>query len=153
MQTDRRKELRDAYKSRRPDMGVVELRCTATGQRFLGITRDAAKELNSLRAKLNGGGHPNRPLQQLWSEHGENGFDFRVADTLEYENPEDVSADDLQALRDLLLAEDPEARKIWKWARRVRRPLMRPCAHFTRSRTDPRTSCRARCRGRGPALP
>ena len=44
----------------------------------------------------------------------ENGFDFRVADTLEYENPEDVSADDLQALRDLLLAEDPEARKIWK---------------------------------------
>ena len=107
MQTDRRKELRDAYKSRRPDMGVVELRCTATGQRFLGITRDAAKELNSLRAKLNGGGHPNRPLQQLWSEHGENGFDF-------YENPEDVSADDLQALRDLLLAEDPEARKIWK---------------------------------------
>lgn len=114
MQTDRRKELRDACKSRRPDMGVVELRCTATGQRFLGITRDAAKELNSLRAKLNGGGHPNRPLQQLWSEHGENGFDFRVADTLEYENPEDVSADDLQALRDLLLAEDPEARKIWK---------------------------------------
>ena len=73
MQTDRRKELRDAYKSRRPDMGVVELRCTATGQRFLGITRDAAKELNSLRAKLNGGGHPNRPLQQLWSEHGANG--------------------------------------------------------------------------------
>ena len=50
MQTDRRKELRDAYKSRRPDMGVVELRCTATGQRFLGITRDAAKELTSLRA-------------------------------------------------------------------------------------------------------
>lgn len=42
MQTDRRKELRDAYKSRRPDMGVVELRCTATGQHFLGITRDAA---------------------------------------------------------------------------------------------------------------
>ena len=114
MQTDRRKELRDAYKSRRPDMGVVELRCTATGQHFLGITRDAAKELNSLRAKLDGGGHPNRPLQQLWSEHGENGFDFHVADTLEYENPEDVSADDLQALRDLLLAEDPEARKIWK---------------------------------------
>ncbi|MFR1639471.1 MAG: hypothetical protein ACLSVD_10065 [Eggerthellaceae bacterium] len=30
-----------------------------------------------------------------------------------YENPEGVSADDLQALRDLLLAED-EARKIWK---------------------------------------
>lgn len=114
MQTDRRKELRDAYKSRRPDMGVVELRCTATGRHFLGITRDAAKELNSLRAKLNGGGHPNRPLQQLWSEHGENGFDFHVADTLEYENPEDVSADDLQALRDLLLAEDPEACKIWK---------------------------------------
>ena len=114
MQTDRRKEMRDAYKNRRPDMGEVELRCIATGERFLGTTRDAAKELNSLQAKLNGGGHPNRPLQQLWNEHGANGFAFNVVDTLEYENPEDVTADDLDALRELLLAEDPEARKIWK---------------------------------------
>ena len=77
-------------------------------------SRATRRRSSSYGAKRSGGGHPTRPLQQLWSEHGENGFDFRVADTLEYENPEDVSADDLQALRDLLLAEDPEARKIWK---------------------------------------
>ncbi|MBC5584266.1 GIY-YIG nuclease family protein [Eggerthella sp. NSJ-70] len=114
MQTDRRKELRDAYKSRRPDMGVVELRCIATGERFLGTTRDAAKERNSLRAKLDGGRHPNRPLQQLWNEHGEDGFAFAVVDTLEYDDPADVEADDLEVLRELLLAADPAARKIWK---------------------------------------
>lgn len=114
MKTDRRKELRDAYKNRRPDMGVVELRCLATGERFLGTTRDAAKELNSLRAKLDGGGHPNRQLQQLWNEHGEDGFAFAVVDTLEYDDPEEVTADDLDALRELLLADDPAARKIWK---------------------------------------
>lgn len=114
MQTDRRKELRDAYKNRRPEMGVVALRCFATGERFLGTTRDASKEFNSLRAKLDGGGHPNRRLQQLWNDHGADGFAFEAADTLEYEQPDDVTADDLNALRELLLAEDPEARKIWK---------------------------------------
>lgn len=114
MQTDRRKQLAQAYKSRRPDMGVVSLRCTATGETFLGTTRDASKELNSLQAKLGGGQHPNKRLQELWSAHGAEGFEFAVADTLEYENPQDVTADDLNALRDLLLAEDPAARKIWK---------------------------------------
>lgn len=114
MQTDRRKELIEAYKNRRPDMGVVSLRCIATNERFLGVTRDAGAEFNSLQAKLGGGGHPNRRLQQLWNSHGPDGFEFVVVDTLEYDNPEDVTADDLQELRDLLLADDPEARKIWK---------------------------------------
>ncbi len=114
MQSDRRKELRDSYKNRRPEMGVVSLACVATGERFLGTTRDAGKELNSLRAKLDGGLHPNRRLQQLWNEHGERGFSFEVAETLDYDRPEDVAADDLDALRELLLAEDPAARKIWK---------------------------------------
>lgn len=114
MENDRRKELRDAYKSRRPVMGVVSLRCKATGERFLGTTRDADKELNGLRARLDGGGHPNRRLQGLWSELGEEGFAFEVVDTLEYEDPGEVAAEDLAALRDLLLADDPAARKIWK---------------------------------------
>lgn len=114
MQTDRRKELQDTYKNRRPGMGVVELRCIATGEHFLGITRDVAKEFNSLQAKLDGGSHPNRRLQQLWTEHGADGFVFDVADTLKYDSPEDVTAADLDALRELLLAEDPTARKIWK---------------------------------------
>ncbi|WP_281656118.1 GIY-YIG nuclease family protein [Eggerthella sinensis] len=114
MQTDRRKELRDSYKNRRPEMGVIALRFIATGERFLGTTRDASKEFNSLQAKLGGGGHPNRQLQQLWNAHGADGFAFEVVDTLEYEQPDDVTADDLNALRELLLMEDPEARKIWK---------------------------------------
>lgn len=114
METDRRKQLRDAYKSRRPVMGVVSLACIATGERFLGTTRDTSKEFNSLQAKLDSGGHPNRQLQQLWNAHGADGFAFEVVDTLEYEQPDDVTDDDLNALRELLLAEDPEARKIWK---------------------------------------
>lgn len=114
METDRRKQLRDAYKSRRPVMGVVSLTCIVTGERFLGTTRDADKEFNSLQAKLGGGGHPNRRLQALWNEHGADCFAFAVEETLEYDAPEDVTADDLDALRELLLADDPAARKIWK---------------------------------------
>ena len=95
-------------------MGVVSLVCAATGERFLGTTRDADQELNGLRARLDGGGHPNRRLQELWNEHGEEDFAFKVVDTLEYDDPAEVSADDLDALRELLLADDPAARKIWK---------------------------------------
>ncbi|MFR3090763.1 MAG: hypothetical protein ACLTMP_02580 [Eggerthella lenta] len=66
-------------------MGVVELRCTATVA-LSGHHARCGEGAQNLRAKLNRRA-PNRPLQQLWSEHGENGFDFHVADTLEYENP------------------------------------------------------------------
>lgn len=114
MQNDRRKQLAEAYKSRRPNMGVVALRCIPTNERFLGTTRDAEKELNSLRAKLDGGQHPNKQLQELWNAHGENGFAYTVEQTLDYEDPADVTADDLEALRELCLAEDSAARKIWK---------------------------------------
>lgn len=114
MDTNRKKELQASYKSRRPEMGVVELHCVATGERFLGTTRDAAKELNSLCAKLDGGQHPNRQLQELWNVHGADGFAFGVVDTLEYDDPSEVTADDLRALRELLLADDPTARIIWK---------------------------------------
>lgn len=114
MDTNRKKELQSSYKSRRPEMGVVELRCVATGERFLGTTRDGAKELNSLRAKLDGGLHPNRHLQELWTMHGADGFTFTLVDTLDYDDPAEVTLDDLRALRELLLADDPTARIIWK---------------------------------------
>ncbi len=114
MNTDRRKELIEAYRNRRPEMGVVSLRCVATDDVFLGVARDTKAEFNSLQAKLNGGQHPNKRLQGLWNEHGKEGFEYSVLQTLEYDDPAEVDAEDLDELRELCLAENPQASKIWK---------------------------------------
>lgn len=114
MNTDRRKELREAYKNRKPLMGVVSLRCVATDERFFGIATDTKAEFNSLQAKLSGGQHPNKHLQGLWNTYGSEGFELSTVQTLDYKNVDEVSTEDLEELRELCLAEDPSARKIWK---------------------------------------
>lgn len=114
MNTDRKKELQEAYRNRRPEMGVVALRCLATEETFLGTTRDTKAEFNSLRAKLDGGRHPNKHLQELWNIYNAEGFEMFVSQTLKYESPNDVTAEDLEELRELCLAENPQASKIWK---------------------------------------
>lgn len=114
MNSERKKELRDAYKNRVPQMGVVSLRCVATGDVFLGLAGDVPAEFNSLRAKLTGGIHPNRELQALWAAHGEAGFELTVAQELEVDDPNGDYRQDLETLRDILLEENPRAKKVWK---------------------------------------
>lgn len=114
MDINRKKELQEVYRNRRPEMGVVALRCLATEESFLGATRDTKAELNSLRAKLDGGQHPNKRLQELWNTHNVEGFEMLVLQTLKYENPDDVDTEELEELRELCLAENPYASKIWK---------------------------------------
>jgi hypothetical protein len=55
-----------------------------------------------------------KQLQNLWKQHGETGFEQRVAETLEYENPEDVSWDDLDTLLELCLSRDDKASRIYR---------------------------------------
>ena len=113
MNQDRKKELREQYKNRRPEMGVVALTCAATGDSFLGPTTDAQAMFNGLRVKLNGGSHPNKRLQALWKEHGEAGFSMTLVETFDYDDPKDDHKAELELLRDMLLERDPAAKKIW----------------------------------------
>lgn len=55
MDINRKKELMEAYKNRRPEMGVVSVRCLATGESFLGTSSDTRATMNGIRVKLNGG--------------------------------------------------------------------------------------------------
>ena len=52
MDREKRRELAEAYKNRRPDMGVVAIRCTATGSTFFGASKDIGADINSNRFKL-----------------------------------------------------------------------------------------------------
>lgn len=114
MDMKRKKELLEAYKNRRPEMGVISLKCKATGESFLGISTDTKADFNSNRAKLAMNYHPNKRLQALWNEHGEDGFICSVLKTLEYKDPAEDQTAKLEALRAQCFAADPQAGRIWR---------------------------------------
>jgi hypothetical protein len=111
---NRKKQLLEEYRNRRPEMGVISYRCVATNESFLGTATDTQAAFNSTTTKLNTNFHPNKRLLELWNQYGEDGFQRSVLKTLNYENPADDHIAELEALREQCLSQDPQARRIWK---------------------------------------
>lgn len=114
MDIKRKKQLLEDYKNRRPEMGVISYRCLATNESFLGISKDTKADFNSTGAKLAANYHPNKRLQELWNQYGLEGFELSVVKTLKYENPADDHTSELEVLREQCLAQDEQARRIWR---------------------------------------
>lgn len=109
MDMNRRKELLNDWKHRRPEMGVFSVRCKVTGDLFLGVTNETKTGFNRHRFQLSAGFHPNKKLQELWNRYGENEFEYAVVKVLKYDDP---TADQKENLKDLLaecVANLPEA--------------------------------------------
>jgi hypothetical protein len=99
-----RKELKQQYKERKPDMGVFAVRNLLNGRIFLGTTPDLHGALNSIRFRLKAGMHENGELQKDFSRLGEASFAFEVLDRIEpKEDPAVDVSDELKALGDLWL--------------------------------------------------
>lgn len=106
MNAERKKELRDQYKTRHPEMGVVCWRC---GDRcWCMVTKDAKADYNSTSFQLKLGTWPNREMQKLYSEQSD-AFVWSVAKTLDYEDIQDDHSDDLQLLLMEFMDEYPDA--------------------------------------------
>lgn len=110
----RKKQLLEEYKNRLPEMGVISLCCKATGEAFLGISKDTKADLNSACFKLSSDGHPNKVMQGLWNKYGMDGFECSVLKILKYEDTGEDHTAELEALRERCMAEDPGAKKIWR---------------------------------------
>ena len=112
----RKKELREQYMNRRPDMGVV---CWTCGEHiWAAVTTDAAAEYNSTVFQLKLGSWPNREMQRLYNQSPD-AFQWSLAKKLKYEDPTKDYSDDLQLLMLEFVDEHPEAqpmspRKKWK---------------------------------------
>ena len=78
MDKAQRKAMVEQWKLRRPEMGVISIRCKATGEAFLGASKDTKADFNSNRAKLSMGSHPNKRLAALWEQYGEEVFEWSV---------------------------------------------------------------------------
>lgn len=79
----RRDAIRD-YKERKVPTGIFSVRCVATGETWVGASRNLDGQQNSLFFSLRLGSGRNKALQAAWNAHGgEPGFEFAVVEALE----------------------------------------------------------------------
>lgn len=114
MNINRKKELLAAYHDRHPEMGVISFRCVITDEIFLTTAADIPAKFNRLRFQLSSGNCPNKRLQGLWEQYGEDAFVLQVVKRLEYDNSNEDHDKELETLYELCLLEVPTASRIGK---------------------------------------
>lgn len=114
MDMKRKRELLDTWKNCHPEMGVISFRCSATDETFLTTAADIPARFNRIRFQLSAGNCPNRQVQKLWEQYGEDGFELQVVKCLEYDAPQADHTEELETLCELCLLENPKARRFWK---------------------------------------
>lgn len=112
MNGDKRKKLKEDYKNRMPEMGIVSFSSRHSNDIFVGISRDTQSVYNSNLFKLKMGNHSNKKMLELWKQYGEGAFDYKLEVKLKYDNPQDDQTRDLEDLLELYLEENPNALKI-----------------------------------------
>jgi hypothetical protein len=83
-----RKAALNAYRERKPQVGIYRLTCAASGQVWVGATPTLATIQNRFRFTLAQGGHPNAALQAAANAHGADAIAFEVIEELDPETPE-----------------------------------------------------------------
>ncbi len=106
---DNKKELREAYKTRRPPMGVLAIFAPDKSRFWLIAAADLQAEENSARFKLGLGSFAAcRELQSAWNAAKGEGFTFETVEALPYD--QDPSKTDYKA--DLALLRDLTREKL-----------------------------------------
>ncbi|MBP7704980.1 MAG: GIY-YIG nuclease family protein [Caulobacter sp.] len=93
MNRDRKRELTSAYKERKARPGVFAIRCAASGEVWIGSSRELHNRQNGFWMGLRMGGHPKKALQAAWKAHGEASFSYEELDELDAEGLEGWSLD------------------------------------------------------------
>ncbi len=83
MNRDRRRALTAAWKERKARPGVFAVRCTATGETWIGRSAELANRQNSVWFSLRLGSHPNRAMLAAWKAHGEAAFAYEELEALD----------------------------------------------------------------------
>ena len=97
------RQIADAFKERKVPRGIFAVRCSASGDTWVGSSPNLNAVRNSLWFQLRGGLSRHATLQEAWKQHGEEAF---TLDTLQQFDNE-VS---------LLLINDLYAVKKKEWA-------------------------------------
>ena len=87
MKADQRKAAIAAYKEQKVVAGVYVVRCTASGEAWVGEWPNIDTIQNRIWFTLRQGSHPNRELLGAWQKHSEAAFGFEVLERLDAEEP------------------------------------------------------------------
>lgn len=85
---DKRKELKEKYKSMKPDMGVYIIKSDKSDKYFIEAAKNLNASINRARFTLELGSHINKELQALWNELGKSSFTIEILEKLEYDKDE-----------------------------------------------------------------
>ncbi|MBC7586128.1 MAG: GIY-YIG nuclease family protein [Tardiphaga sp.] len=85
MRNNDKKAAVATYKERKVIGGVYVVRCTATGQMWVGQWPNLDTIQNRIWFTLRLGTNPNLELQTCWSRHGADHFQFEVLERLDQE--------------------------------------------------------------------
>jgi hypothetical protein len=107
----RRQAVRD-FKERKVLRGVFAVRCAATGQVWVGASRNLDQQQNAIWFGLKSGGYINRAVQAAWTAHGQAGLAFEVLETFDDEDMGPVGRADLAKARAACWREQLGAAKL-----------------------------------------
>ena len=82
-----RKAAIAAYKDRKVEGGVFAVRCSATGEAWVGKAADLDKIRNRVWFSLGHGSHMSRSLQAAWNAHGADAFSFEALEAIDPDEP------------------------------------------------------------------
>lgn len=85
MKSDEGKAAVGAYKERKTIAGIYAVRCTTSGEVWVGQTPNVDKAQNRIWFTLGLGNNPCRSLQKAWADHGAESFTFEVLERMEDE--------------------------------------------------------------------
>ena len=109
MDKDRKKELREQYNNRHPDMGVVTWRC---GEDIWVMTATDAKAVyNGMSFQLKLGSWPNKELQNAYNANPD-GFVWTLEKELEYDDLSEDHSEDLEIMLMEFMEEHPNAKPM-----------------------------------------
>ena len=80
-----RRLIADEFKERKVPRGIFAVRCSATGEAWIGSSPNLDAARNSLWFQLRAGRYRNTLLQQVWTQHGEDAFSFEVLEQFDDE--------------------------------------------------------------------
>ncbi|MEI6092580.1 MAG: GIY-YIG nuclease family protein [bacterium] len=102
--TDKKSELKRAYKENPPLAGIFTVTNKINGKIFIGKGLNVQGRLNSLEFQLKTGTSLNKDLQNDWKKYGAENFIFEIVDYLEQNNKGNNINDDLNELEAVWLS-------------------------------------------------
>jgi hypothetical protein len=80
---EQKKEAISQFKERKALLGVYVVRCTASGQAWVGASRNLDATRNGIWFSLRQRAHREISLQEAWDAHGEPAFEYQALEKLD----------------------------------------------------------------------